>query len=564
MDFAEILLRRGLIDQAQLNLSRESAENVLDWVLKQPTVDSDAALKAVAEEMGVDFFDLRNSEVDLSLLDSFPQKLIYRETLFPVARHNGSLRVATADPLNFYPLDEVAAATGLHVEPVLADRNEILKLIKKHLGVGGETVEGLLELRGEDGIELLEELETDGSELSEMAQEASVVRLVNEILLEAINTRTSDVHIESQADGLVVRYRVDGILHTQPVPPEINHFRAAIISRLKIMARLNIAEKRLPQDGRIRLKVHGREIDVRVSVIPMIHGEGLVMRILDKGAMKFDLRNLGMSQATYDLFSKLIRLPHGIILVTGPTGSGKTTTLYSALIEINNATTKIITTEDPVEYQLAGINQIQVHPKIGLTFAHSLRSILRHDPDIVLVGEIRDLETAENAIQASLTGHLVFSTLHTNDAAGAYTRMVDMGVEPFLVASTVEAVMAQRLVRRLCEHCRKPVDLKKIELPDDFPTKEAHGHTLYEAVGCRECRDVGYLGRVGIYELLITTEKLRELALERASSWKIKQAGLNEGMRTLRDDGWLKVISGDTSIEEVVRITKTDRIMKHN
>ncbi len=330
------------------------------------------------------------------------------------------------------------------------------------------------------------------------------------------------------------------------------------------MARLNIAEKRLPQDGRIRLKVHGREIDVRVSVIPMIHGEGLVMRILDKGAMKFDLRNLGMSQATYELFSKLIRLPHGIILVTGPTGSGKTTTLYSALIEINNATTKIITTEDPVEYQLAGINQIQVHPKIGLTFAHSLRSILRHDPDIVLVGEIRDLETAENAIQASLTGHLVFSTLHTNDAAGAYTRMVDMGVEPFLVASTVEAVMAQRLVRRLCEHCRKPVDLKKIELPDDFPTNEAQGHTLYEAVGCRECRDVGYLGRVGIYELLITTEKLRELALERASTWKIKQAGLNEGMRTLRDDGWLKVISGDTSIEEVVRITKTDRIMKQN
>ena len=292
------------------------------------------------------------------------------------------------------------------------------------------TVGGLVEKRVEqDGIELLEEIETDGSELSEMAQEASVVRLVNEILLEAIESRASDVHIESQARGIVIRYRIDGILIPQPVPSEINYFQAAIISRLKIMARLNIAEKRLPQDGRIKLKVKGREVDVRVSVIPMIHGEGLVMRILDKGAMKFDLRSLGMDNDLYEVFSKLIRLPHGIILVTGPTGSGKTTTLYSSLVEINTPENKIITTEDPVEYQLDGINQIQVHSKIGLTFSASLRSILRHDPDVVLVGEIRDLETAENAIQASLTGHLVFSTLHTNDSAGAYTRMIDMGVE---------------------------------------------------------------------------------------------------------------------------------------
>ena len=281
--------------------------------------------------------------------------------------------------------------------------NEIVKLIKARLGVGSETVEGLL-ATADERVQLLDEIETDGSELSEMAQEASVVRLVNEILLEAIESRASDVHIESQAAGLVIRYRIDGILHSQPMPPEIIAFQAAIISRLKIMARLNIAEKRLPQDGRIQLKVAGREVDVRVSVIPMIHGEGVVMRLLDKGRMKFELQALGMEPDMYNKFHELIQLPHGIILVTGPTGSGKTTTLYSALVEIRDDTTKIITTEDPVEYQLAGINQIQVHPKIGLTFATSLRSILRHDPDIVLVGEIRDLETAENAIQASLTG----------------------------------------------------------------------------------------------------------------------------------------------------------------
>ncbi len=560
MDVAEILLKRGLIDETQATTVRQ-ADDIVSWATGQPGLDADEIMRAIANDLGLEFIDLREESVDLTLLETFPQKLIYRENLFPVSRQNGSILIATADPLNFYPLDEIAAATGLTVEPVLADGIEIAKLIKTHLGVGGETVEGLLEQKAEDGIELLEELETDGSELSEMAQEASVVRLVNEILLEAIESKTSDVHIESQERGIVIRYRIDGILHTQPVPPEINHFRAAIISRLKIMARLNIAEKRLPQDGRIKLKVKGREVDVRVSVIPMIHGEGLVMRILDKGSMEFKLRNLGMSQKSYDIFSKLIRLPHGIILVTGPTGSGKTTTLYSSLIEINNATTKIITTEDPVEYQLAGINQIQVHPKIGLTFAQSLRSILRHDPDVVLVGEIRDLETAENAIQAALTGHLVFSTLHTNDAAGAYTRMVDMGVEPFLVTSTVEAVMAQRLVRRLCSHCRREYSPKQDDLPDDFPFELIDG-PLYEAVGCRECRDVGYSGRMGVYELLTTTDKIRQLATERCSTWEIKKAAAEAGMETLRDDGWIKVIEGNTTIDEIVRITKSDRTIK--
>ena len=292
----------------------------------------------------------------------------------------------------------------------------------------------------------------------------------------------------------------------------------------------------------------------------MIHGEGIVMRILDKGSMVFDLQSLGMEADTYSTFSELIRIPHGIVLVCGPTGSGKTTTLYSSLMEIKGPDNKIITTEDPVEYQLDGINQIQVHSKIGLTFSASLRSILRHDPDIVLVGEIRDLETAENAIQASLTGHMVFSTLHTNDSAGAYTRMTDMGVEPFLVASTVEAVMSQRLVRRLCNNCKRPVDINKIDVPHDFP-RELVDDDLFEAVGCRECRNVGYSGRLGIYELMLTTDEVRDLATENASSWELKKIAVSNGMRTLRDDGWRKVIAGKTSMEEVLRITKGDQIV---
>ncbi|MFO0527885.1 MAG: GspE/PulE family protein, partial [Planctomycetota bacterium] len=330
MDIGQILIRRELATQAQINQVQEKGLDLLDWLMQNTDIDRPAAIKALADEMGMGYIDLREEKVDLGLLSSFPQKIIYREALFPVSRQNGSITVATSDPYNFYPLDEISAATGLAVVPVLADRVEIARLIKTHLGVGGETIEGLIEQKAEEGVELLEAIETDGSELSEMAQEASVVRLVNEILLEAIETRTSDVHIESQGSGLVIRYRIDGLLHAQPVPPEINHFQAAIISRLKIMARLNIAEKRLPQDGRIKLKVKGREIDVRLSVIPMIHGEGLVMRILDKGAMKFDLRSLGMEEQTYVTFRQLIDLPHGIILVTGPTGSGKTTTLYSA------------------------------------------------------------------------------------------------------------------------------------------------------------------------------------------------------------------------------------------
>ncbi len=564
LEAGDILVRRGLLNQAQMEESRAASNGggILESVVQKGFVKEEVALKAIAEELGIDYIDLREANVDLSLLQNFPQKLIYRHSIFPVKKEGRRLYVATSNPLELYPLDEAAAALNCAVVPLVAEKIEIAKLVKKHLGVGSETVEGLMAARSDedDDIELLEKFEADGSELSEQAQEASVVRLVNEILVEAVDARASDVHIESQASGIVVRYRIDGILQTQPVPPEINRFQAAIISRLKIMAKLNIAEKRLPQDGRIKLRVHGREIDIRVSVIPMIHGESLVMRILDKGAMKFDLRSLGMGEETYRLFSELIRIPHGIILVTGPTGSGKTTTLYSSLLEIKSPENKIITTEDPVEYQLDGINQIQVHPKIGLTFAASLRSILRHDPDIVLVGEIRDAETAENAIQASLTGHTVFSTLHTNDASGSFTRIIDMGIEPFLVASTVEGIMAQRLVRRLCPQCKKPYHPKRDELPRDFPWEKLDGQPLYLPEGCRACRGLGYAGRFGIYELLITNEEVRQLAHDRASSFVIKQLALKHGMLTLRMDAFRKVLEGTTSMDEVLRATKGDTI----
>jgi type II secretion system protein E len=557
MEAGEILLRRGLLDARQLELARSAQTDGMR--IDQVAVDlgfvsEEAALRALGEEIGLDYIDLAETPVDLNLLKSFPQRFIYRESMFPVRQENGSLIVATSDPFNLYPLDELGAATGKQIIPVLARRPEIARLIKTHLGVGSETVKGLLDQRDAE-MEVIDQAESDGSELSEMAQEPSVVRLVNEILLEALESRASDVHLETEEDGLRVRYRIDGILHTQPMPPQINRFQAAIISRLKIMARLNIAERRLPQDGRIQLRVAGREVDVRVSIIPMIHGEGVVLRLLDKGAMKYTLSAIGMEDDLYRIFQELIRLPHGIILVTGPTGSGKSTTLYCALQEIRDDETKIITTEDPVEYQLKGISQIQVHTKIGLTFGSSLRSILRHDPDIILIGEIRDLETAENAIQSALTGHLVFSTLHTNDAAGAFTRLVDMGVEPFLVSSTVEAVMAQRLVRTLCPHCKEPWTPKRDELPKDFPFDQLSG-PIYRAAGCRQCRQLGYAGRLGIFELLVSSEAVRKLAHDRASTWEIAEQAMKEGMCTLRQDGWRKVLTGRTTIDEVVRATK--------
>ncbi len=565
MEAGAILLTSGLLDERQIQAAREAQRDGtrLDQVAVQlGMVSEEQVLAAWGEQFGWEVVDLQSAEVDTSILADFPLKLVHRHGVFPIRREGDVLVVATSDPFDLYALDKVGTATSLTVRPVLAAAGEIARLVKAHLGVGSETIDSLMARNAQRGgdVEILDELELDGSEASEMAQEASVVRLVNDILVAAVEARASDIHLEAQSTGLRIRYRIDGILQTQPTPPEINRFQAAIVSRLKIMARLNIAEKRLPQDGRIKLKVFGREIDVRVSIIPMLHGEGIVMRVLDKDRMQFDLRGVGLDEDVYRQFRQLIQLPHGIILVTGPTGSGKTTTLYSALNEIKSDATKIITTEDPVEYHLEGINQIQVHAKIGLTFAASLRGILRHDPDVVLVGEIRDRETAENAVQASLTGHMVFSTLHTNDAAGAYVRLCDMGIEPFLVAGTVEGVMAQRLVRTLCVDCREAHRPNADDVPPDFPLDEVKKRDvpIYRAVGCRECRGTGYRGRAGVFELLVSSDELRQLAHDRASSQQLKQVAVRQGMRSLRQDGWRKVLAGTTSIAEAMRATRAD------
>jgi len=409
--------------------------------------------------------------------------------------------------------------------------------------------------------------------MAQESQESLVVRLVNSILVDAIQSRTSDIHVETSEQELSIRYRTDGVLIPQNISPEMREHSVMVVSRLKVMANLDIAERRLPQDGRIALKVSGRDIDIRVSCIPSLYGDGLVMRILDKSSMKFSLRGLGMSPTNYETFSNLIRLPHGLVLITGPTGSGKTTTLYSALMTINKPGIKIVTAEDPVEYRLDGISQIQINDKIGLTFVSLLRRILRHDPDVVLVGEMRDTETIEIALQAAMTGHLVFSTLHTNDAAGAYTRLLSQGVEPFLVSSCLDAVIAQRLVRNLCPHCKEAHDPDSDELPEDFPLEMLQGkqHSairsvlkgaadgkIYRPVGCPHCRNVGYRGRSGVYEFLVSSDRIRELVERNTTAWEIRRAAIEEGMLTLRMDGWRKVLAGETSVEEVVRVTRAE------
>ena len=560
MEIGQVFIERRLADPDQVEAARRDANGrrVDQILVDRGIVGEEDALRALADELQMRFQPLDDIEIDRSVLSKFPPTAVFRHAVLPLYLERGSVVAATADPFDLEALDELSAVGSCRIQPVLSCRADILRAIKTHLGVGGDTINQLVAQRAADGVEVLDELDEDLGELAESAQAPSVIRLVNELLSAAREQRGSDIHLEPQEDGLVVRYRIDGILRVQPMPPEVNQFHSAIVTRLKIMSRLNIAEKRLPQDGRINIRVQGREIDVRASIIPMLYGEGIVMRLLDKQRMRFDLTGVGMDEQTLQSFHSLITMPYGIVLVTGPTGSGKTTTLYSALSEIKSTDTKIITVEDPVEYHLAGINQIQVHSKIGLTFASALRSILRHDPDVVLIGEIRDGETATSAIQASLTGHLVFSTLHTNDAPGAFTRLVDMGVEPFLVASTVEGVLAQRLVRRLCSDCRQPVGSDDIELPPDFPLEYGASNALWRAGGCRQCGETGFRGRSGIFELLVNDPDVRRLCVERASASVIRDHALRHGMLTLRQYGYRKALGGETTVDEVVRITRGD------
>ncbi len=555
MSIGELLLEKGLItpdNLAEALAARKKSGQRLDKILvEMGCVSEDRVLQVFSEQLAIPMVDLSDVKIDVDTLRSLPPKLVYQRSLVPLNRSNGTLRVATSDPFDLYGLDEVRMLTGLEIQPVLAPSEEIDKVIKTYYGVGGDTVE---EMMDSIDLEVITNGNGDSDDLLEMAQEASVIKLVNEIFIEALNERASDIHIEPYEQDLKIRYRIDGVLQETAMPPQIRRFQSAIISRIKIMSNLNIAEKRLPQDGRIKLQMAGSQIDVRVSVIPMLFGEGVVMRLLDKSTVQFTLPELGMAEDTFGVFNDLIARPHGILLVTGPTGSGKTTTLYAALQEIVSPTIKVLTVEDPVEYHLDGVNQIQIAPKVGLTFARGLRHILRHDPDVVMIGEIRDLETAEAAIQAALTGHLVFSTLHTNDAASATTRLLDMGIEPFLVTSTVEAAMAQRLVRTICPECKEPYEPDPDDLPEDF--KYQPGEKLYRGAGCRKCRNTGYRGRVGLFELMVINEPIRRKVMSHAPVNEVLAAAKADGMRLLREDGWIKVREGVTTPDEIIRATK--------
>jgi len=564
------LISDGLLDAATAKQVTDAyAEGKpLDDALRQADgASEDKILRSLGAYFDVPFVDLEKEGEKYAppkeLLAKFPASILLERRLMPIAPnghapHDGdAVSVVTSRVFDSSGLDELRLATGLDVHPVLAPAAEIDRFIKKYLGVGADTLQSMGE--EDDGVKVLEEVSDSDLDLTHAAHDASIIKFVNQIMAEALELRATDVHVEPFENQLRIRYRIDGVLQEANIPPQVRKYQAAIVSRLKILSHLDIAEKRLPQDGRIRLRVAGREIDLRVSVIPMIHGEAVVLRILDRGDTLLGLEHLGMSGRDNAVWQQVLDLPHGIILVTGPTGSGKTTTLYAALSKINKSDLKIVTIEDPVEYQMGGINQIQVNMKSGLTFGAGLRAILRHDPDVVLIGEIRDRETAEIAVQASLTGHLVFSTLHTNDAPGATTRLVDMGVEPYLVASTLELVAAQRLVRLICPKCKEEAPQAETAQLREQYGKEVPPVT-YRGRGCRNCMGSGYRGRQGVFEMMPITDEVRALIQEHASSRDIRKIAIKQGMSSLREDGWRLIREGRTTPEEVLRMTKDEEL----
>lgn len=529
---AEVLGRAG-------GICAETEAEVLQWL---------------ADEYGLAFSALENVELDRALSGRFPARVLLKEELLPLLEVDGHIEVALSRLFAEPGLDSLKPFTGLELRPVLAPSEALQREIKKHLGVGADTL-NLLEQ--EEGFQVVNDDAANNEDVEKAAEDASIIRFVNQILSDAVSLRTSDIHVEPFEHELRIRYRIDGLLQEVAVPPQIKRFQPAIVSRIKILSNLDIAEKRVPQDGRIKIRVKHTEIDIRVSVIPMLHGEAVVMRLLRQDGGLIGLAGLGMDERDRLMFERVLDMPHGIALVTGPTGSGKTTTLYSALTQINDSIRKIITIEDPVEYQLKGINQIQVAEKAGMTFARGLRAILRHDPDVVLIGEIRDRETAQIAVQASLTGHMVFSTLHTNDAPGALTRLVDMGVEPYLVASSLEAVMAQRLVRVLCPECKEEDRSDRTRALRDR-VGALQDATIYRAVGCKSCRMTGYTGRQALFELMTISGPIRQVLLRGGSSVEIKEIARREGMRTLLEDGWRIVCNGTTTPAEVLRVSKDE------
>ncbi len=530
-----------------------SAEPLLSFVARERGVAEDVFTQRLAATLGWPYLDLPKLAVPTEARNKISTKIAFQYSALPTALENNALQVVVSDPFDAAMMNAVRFNARMPVQFALAPKAEIEKALKKYYGVGAETLD---EMGENDTMEL--EIAND-KEITEDDQEASVIKFVNQIIWEAFKDRATDIHFEPAEDELRIRYRIDGILHQTPMPPQLKRYQSALISRIKVMSGMNIAEKRLPQDGRINVRIKGEEIDIRVSTVPTVYGESVSLRLLTRGKIFLSLDKLGFAPAEENAIREVIIKPHGIFLVTGPTGSGKSTSLYAFLSSINSVTKRIITIEEPVEYELKGINQIAVRSDIGLTFAMGLRHILRQDPNVVMVGEIRDSETAEIAIRASLTGHLVFSTLHTNDAPSAFTRLIDMGIEPFLVASSVEAVMAQRLVRTICKHCKteQKVDADYLRRVG-FPAADIETAKVWHGTGCEQCRQQGYQGRKGIYELLVVSEAIRPLIMNRSSATAIAQRAMEAGMRTLRNDGWIKVKGGETTIEEVLRVTQME------
>jgi type IV pilus assembly protein PilB len=549
----QILIELGHITQDQLDQALEEhrrTPKALGRVLIDMGFIQEADLvRALAEQVGLEFVDLGDYPIDATLTVLLPEGLSRRYRALPIGERDGKLLVAMSDPTNVYALDDIRTITGREVQPLVATASDVETAIQRYSGMDSQ-VEALASV-------VAESFEGDTEELEAALEDAPIVKLVNAIMTQAVGDRASDVHIEPGETNVRIRFRVDGVLH-EPMPPAPKNIQGGLISRLKVMADLNIAEKRMPQDGRISMKVGGRQLDLRVATLPTVWGEKVVIRVLDKSSGLLKLEELGFLENSYRRFAESFSKPYGALLVTGPTGSGKSTTMYSTLKILNQEDKNIITVEDPVEYRLAGTNQIQVNPKAGLTFASALRSILRADPDIVLIGEIRDKETATIAIEAALTGHLVLSSLHTNDAPSALTRLTEMDVETFLVASAIDCVVAQRLARKLCERCKETYEPEQVQLAEAGFPEEARSQisTLSRAAGCPACSNTGYRGRIGMYEVMQINEEIERLTVERASSETIKDAAIAQGMMTLREDGLHKVRLGITSIEEVARVVK--------
>ena len=558
------LLEQGAISTETLDKAREKqrdGKGLGDVLLEMGAIDSATWARTIARHFGLPFTEKLPEDADiLPLISPLPINFAKRCQLLPVARDGDAIVVATADPANLGALDDMRLLLRKPIRVLVASAPLIIDAINRVYDMASGSASELMDGLDEERLDLMATDLEEPRDLLESDDEAPIIRLVNSLLFQAAKDRASDIHIEPFERDLTVRFRIDGILYDILSPPK--RFQPVIISRVKIMAGLNIAEKRLPQDGRIRIRLAGKDIDIRVSIVPTAFGERVVMRLLDKSTTVLHLEELGLVGAKHEMVSRLIKQSHGIILVTGPTGSGKTTTLYAALSKINTTDKNIITIEDPIEYQLHGIGQIQVNPKIDLTFANGLRSILRQDPDVIMVGEIRDLETAEIAIQAALTGHVVFSTLHTNDSFGAMTRLLDMGIEPFLVSSSVIAVMAQRLVRRVCTACREPYQPSREETEElGITPQRLVGHTIYKpGSGCNQCKRTGYRGRTGIHELLVVDDEIRGLVMKNADAASIRRAATARGMNTLREDGADKVLDGITTIEEVLRVTQEDLV----